>query len=277
MRRLPVTGATVALLLFLAASVPAEAEYHYRYEGSFSAEERFKLETWVGEVRRGLESLVGPFLFDVDVYFARVDSGQPVVFSNTLRGKRQGIRLRVDPRYPLEDFLADWTAPHELSHLVLPYLGRDHSWFAEGFASFMQYQVMHAMGTLSTEQVAKRYAERIAGAAAAYRYAGVPFVRATPRLRQEHNYPTMYWGGAIFFLRLNEALMEQTDTDAISLVADYMRCCRKSRDSLSGLVASLDDILGEPIVAGQLSAFRASEGFPAHDDLEPGVIRLEAN
>ncbi len=268
---------TRLLAVLLLVPFSASAEYSYRYEGSFSAAERHKLEAWVGEVRAGLESLVGPFSFDVDVYFVRVSSDVPVVFSNTLRGRRQGIRLRVDPSYPLDDLLADWTAPHEFSHLALPYLGRDHSWFAEGFASFMQYQVMHAMGTLSTEQVAARYAERIGNAASAYRYADVPFVRATPRLRQEHNYPTVYWGGAIFFLRLNETLLEQANTDVISLVEDYVRCCRKSRDRLDGLVASLDDILGEAIIGDELAAFRASEGFPAYEDLEPSVIRRPAD
>ena len=119
--RRQVIRATLALLFLLAATFPAAAEYHYRYEGSFSAAERHKLEAWVGEVRSGLESLVGPFPFDVDVYFQRVESGQPVAFSNTIRGWRQGIRLRVDPSYPLEYLLADWTAPHEFSHLALPF------------------------------------------------------------------------------------------------------------------------------------------------------------
>ncbi len=267
----------LAILFLLATPYVGAAEYHYRYDGSFSAEERAKLETWVGEVRSGLESLVGPFPFDVDVYFQRVESGQPVAFSNTIRGWRQGIRLRVDPTYPLEELLADWTAPHEFSHLVLPYLGREHSWFAEGFASFMQYQVMHAMGTLSAEQAARRYIERIGRASASYRHPELRFVDAAPRLQSEHNYPTMYWGGAIFFLRLDATLQERADTDAIALVAEYMRCCRRSRDSLDGLAASLDDVLGEPIVAERLLSFGEIRGFPPFDDLEPGVIRNAAD
>ncbi len=267
----------IALLILLVTPVVAASEFHYRYEGEFTDGEREKLETWVGEVRAGLESIVGPFPFDVDVYFQRVESGQPVAFSNTLRGWRQGIRLRVDPGYPLEELLADWTAPHEFSHLALPYLGRDNAWFAEGFASFMQYQVMHEMGTLTNEQVTARYAERIGRAASGYRHGNLRFVDAAPKLRREHNYPTMYWGGAVFFLRLNDTLVDQADSDLISLVAEYMRCCRKSRDSLPGLVASLDELLGKPLVAGQLEDFQAARGFPAYEDLEPGVIRSEAD
>ena len=141
MKRL-IVFASLAVLCIAGTTVPASAEYRYRYEGTFSSDERIKLETWIGEVRAGLESLVGPFDFHVDIYFVRVDSGQPVVFSNTIRGRRQGIRLRVDPDFPLEDFLADWTAPHEFSHLALPYLGQEHSWFAEGFASYLQHTIM---------------------------------------------------------------------------------------------------------------------------------------
>ncbi len=141
----------------------------------------------------------------------------------------------------------------------------------------MQYQVMHAMGTLSAERAADRYAERIESAAAAYRYPDLRFIDAAPKLLREHNYPTMYWGGAIFFLRLNDTLQERADTNVISLVADYMRCCRRSRDSLGGLAASLDDILGEPVVAEGLRAFGETRGFPGYDDLEPGVVSRQAD
>ncbi len=271
MKRL-IVFASLAVLCIAGTTVPASAEYRYRYEGTFSSDERIKLETWIGEVRAGLESLVGPFDFHVDIYFVRVDSGQPVVFSNTIRGRRQGIRLRVDPDFPLEDFLADWTAPHEFSHLALPYLGQEHSWFAEGFASFMQYQVMHAMGTLSAERIAARLAERINAAALAYRYDDVAFVTAAPRLRRERNYPTMYWGGAVFFLRLNESLEESAATDIVSLIADYVQCCRRGRDALDNLVDELDRIVGEPLVSDELSNFVSTAGFPAYEDLDLGVV-----
>src|SRR5690606_12588924 len=107
------------------------------------------------------------------------------------RWRGQHVHFHVDPRHPPEAFRGDWTAPHELSHLILPYLGRPAAWFAEGFASYMQYQVMIAMGLLSEAEAGERYRERIGRAAERYRYPEISFVEAAPRLHDDRQYPVM--------------------------------------------------------------------------------------
>ena len=88
----------------------------------------------------------------------------------------------------------DWTAAHELSHLLLPYLGRDNSWYAEGFASFMQYQILHAMNLLSKSAIDTEYQRRLDKAESNYTFDQLPFALAAKKLRAQHKYPTMYWG-----------------------------------------------------------------------------------
>lgn len=68
-----------------------------------------------------LEDLIAPLPFDIDIHFYRViDRGEPVPWANTRRGRRQGINFHVGPAFRRRAFYADWTAPHELSHLLIP-------------------------------------------------------------------------------------------------------------------------------------------------------------
>ena len=259
--KLALTGFAVVIM----AVMPARAELSFHFDDEFSQAEQHKLIDWVEAVSDGVQSLVGPFPFDVQIRFVRVDYGEPVPWANTLRGATQGVRFHVDPTHPLETFLLDWTAAHELSHLVVPYLGREHSWFAEGFASYMQYQVMQSMGVISAEEADDRYRQKIAKAASEYEYDDRSVVDAAPQLRAERKYPVMYWGGAVFFLQLDRALGARGDDGLVELVAEYLRCCRTSRDSLEGLVNDLDALIGEALVAQRLEAFRNTRGFPDYD------------
>ncbi len=263
------------LLLVIAA--PASAGIDYRFGDAFTEAEKRKLTAWIGDVATGLEDLVGPYPFDIQIRFVRADAAEPVPWANTLRGRTQGVRFHVNPDFSKQELLDDWTAAHELSHLVLPFLGRENSWFAEGFASYMQYQVMHAMGVLSADEVTRRYWQKLDKAANDYRYDDRSVVEASPRLRQERKYPVMYWGGSVFFMRLNERLQRDAQTDLISLVSEHMRCCWRPEDSLGELVRSLDRLLEEPFVEEELRAFRSETGFPDYDELKPGVVIFEAD
>lgn len=262
-------AALVVWLLLYAAEGRTALVFHF--EDRFSSSEQEMLTEWITEVSAAMTSLVGALPFDVEVRLLRQRSGGPVPWANTLRGRHQGVRFHVDTRYPLERFRKDWTAPHEFSHLILPYLGRKNAWFAEGFASYMQYQVMHAMGVLTEDDVARRYRTRIDKAARNYGYPDRPFVDAAPRLRAEGKYPTMYWGSAVFFLHLSQELKRETNLTLSELLARYLYCCRRTSDSLNRVIATFDELIGSSVVSGELATFRNRQGFPRYDQIALGV------
>lgn len=264
--------APAVIVLVAVLGTPVHAELQVEFEDRFSPGEKEKLVAWVTEVKDGVEGLVGEYPIDIRVRFTRSWSRKPVPFGRTLRGRRQGIQFHVNPRFSLDELRRDWTAAHEFSHLILPFLGREYAWFAEGFASFMQYQVMHSMGVIDGEEVTRRYRSKLDKAARRYHYPDRAFVATTPGLRAERKYPVMYWGGAVFFFRLNEALEANADTTVVGLVSDYMRCCRRSRSSLTGLAADLDRIIGSPVVSEELGRFESAVGFPRYGDLSLGVV-----
>ncbi len=250
-----------AILIFLPCTL--EAQLRFYWEGEFTDMERTKLTTWIEGTSSALESLVGKLPFDVHVHLHRASSSRgPVPWGQTRRGSRQGILLYVDPTYSLEELKADWTAPHELSHLVIPYFGNRYSWFAEGFASFMQYEVMKAEGVLSDADAEQRFRERVDRAERRYRWHDMPFAEAAPHIRAARQYPTMYWGGALYFRRIDETLAAERDLNLLGVLTSYVSCCRMKRTSMDGLLTQLDEISGTDLFSETMREFKTREGFP---------------
>jgi len=265
-----------ALAMLLVISSTARAGLRYQWADEFSAQERVMLTAWVQQTAHGLEALGGPLPFDIRVRFQRANSGlEPVPWANTVRSSGQGVRFVVNPTFPLEEFLQDWTAPHELSHLLIPYLGRRHAWFAEGFASYMQYQVMYHMGVMDWPQVVDRYRRQMTKAAGNYSLDGTPFPAAAPRLRAAGQYPTLYWGGAVLFLRADSRLRQRGDQTLGTVIADYLTCCRMRTRKLADLISALDEVSGTTVFSEELTLYDAQPGFPEFEDALDGLAEAE--
>lgn len=256
-------GFKAVLLLGLLASASADAALRYEWRDRFSQAEKRKLTSWVNETVAALEEVVGPYPFDVRIIFHRYSrASEPVPWANTERTRIQGVHFHVDPRFDLQDFRKDWTAPHELSHLIIPYLGSRNSWFAEGFASYMQYKVMEQMGVLDHDQMEKRYMRNFRRAESGYRYSDRPFAQAASRLRSEGRYSVMYWGGGVYFKQVEEILKQEKDTNLTEVLSNYLLCCRHRRGGLQTLIRDLDRISNTRAFADTLSKFNTENGFP---------------
>ena len=248
--------------LFFAFSQSANAGIVWHWKDSFSASEKAKLQRWITETVGGVERTVAPFPFDVHINFHRARRGSsPVPWANTVRSRRQGVNFHVNPEHSLAAFRNDWTAPHELSHLLVPYIGRRHAWFAEGFASFMQYQVMQELEVVDAVEAHRRYRAKISRAKRRYDLHDLPFVDAAATLAARRQYPTMYWGGAVYFLQMDRQLSAR-GSSMLDVLQRYVDCCRHRGHGLDGLIAELDDIAAAPVFSRRLDEWRAQPGFP---------------
>jgi hypothetical protein len=273
----PILSTCTALILLLAMGVagPAAAvaptpgagagdqpALRFVWVDEFDSVEQAKLTAWIEETHAAVVDLVGPFPMPVHVYFHRRDGArEPLPWAHTRRRVPQGVHFHVDPRYSGNAFRRDWTAPHELSHLILPYLGRRHAWFSEGFASYLQYPVMQAMGVLSDAEAQRRYRRNLERAERGYPYRGQPFVEAAAELQAEGKYPVMYWGGAAYFMQVDRALADD-QSSLVAVLRDYLACCRRNRHSLPALLSDLDRVSGTPSFTALYADFRSRDGFP---------------
>jgi len=261
----------IALSVFSNAAVGAQHQaLAFHWEDRFTPSEKAKVKRWLTETHGALEALVGQLPFTTQLYIHRTQAREPVPWANTERSRIQGVHFHIDPRFSLQEFRADWTAPHELSHLVLPYVGRTNSWFAEGFASYMQYQVMHEMGVLKKSDMKRRYKKNVDKAASRYSHHRTPFAHAAGRLRAERNYPTMYWGGAAFFLQADTWLMNENKSGLVAALKIYTQCCRMQDRKLSDVITTLDRLTDTSMLSQLLTHFKTEPGFPNSNNLNMG-------
>lgn len=246
----------VVLLVFIGFSVIAQSELIYTWEDEFSDSEKQLVEDWLGATYKSVQSKIGTYPFDVYLHIHRREGkGEPCPWANTWRYPKQQIFFHIDPSYSLKSFLADWTAPHEMSHLAIPYIGEKEAWFAEGFASFLQYQVMLEMEEMTKSEVDSAYRYKFSSVVDYYSDANSIGATAVKK-REEHNYKAMYWGGANLFFQWNKLLIAEYNRDFVSLFPEYLSCCRTKARGVDGVVKALDEVYGGSIGQELLQQFR---------------------
>ncbi len=254
-------------ILYISPSFSKSSVY-WHWQDKFSISEKEKLKQWISTTITGVEKLIGHYPFAIHIYFHRQDkASEPVPWAHTQRSRRQGVHFYVNPTYSLKAFLSDWTAPHELSHLSFPFLDSKNAWFSEGFASYMQYQVMKVMGVLTEQEVIQRYKKRVIQASRKYPYSKQPFAIAAKKLKRHRQYPTMYWGGAVYFLQVDTYLKLQSKKSFITILKKYLECCYIREDSIDHLVQQLDTIAQTGIFSKQLTNYRRKQGFPDYKNV----------
>jgi hypothetical protein len=134
-------------------------------------------------------------------YLRRFPEDRAVVFvapgtSSAMRGvTRGGGGASVLVRLPLNatsiDLESEWVVAHELLHVVFPQVTGDHTWFSEGWASYVEPFARARAGLVSPEKV---WADLVAGLPQ-----GLP-APGDRGLDEDHSWGRTYWGGALFFL-----------------------------------------------------------------------------
>lgn len=223
-------------------------EIHWHWDDDFTSTEKSKIKKYISTVTNATFRILGNYPFDVHYYFNRsYDKNEPIPWAHTLRNKKeQGVRFYINPDFEYEILLADWTAPHEISHLSIPSVGKENSWFAEGYASYMQYQIMQELGIYTKEEVMQKYKFKIDYIRLEYSDE-MTFTENANLLRNQYNFPAMYWGGAKYFIHINQLLLEQEGFNLNDLIKKYQSCCRNKDTSIEMLLHSLDKDLKTPL------------------------------
>ena len=185
---------------------------------------------WIEHVESGLITLFGPLPFSYSVYFHRHSkSDEPVPWANTNKKQERAVHFYVDTSHPWPSFEGDWTAPHELTHLMFPYLGDDGRWFAEGLSSYLQYQVMYANHTITWPQGTAKLSERFQRARARHDLDETSIADLSLIVHQTGAYVRMYWGGAAYFMKVDNRLYEEKGIRLNDVIKQYIHCCNSSR------------------------------------------------
>ncbi len=225
----------------------SSSQIAWHWEDDFSVKEQEKLTKYLTEVTEATYKVLGEYPFKVHYFLHRSDSDkEPIPWAHTERGDVESVHFYVCADFPLSDFRTDWTAPHEISHLSIPFLGAANAWFSEGYATYMQLQIMKEMGVYTFKEMEARYAmkdELVKGAFSQSKC----FIEDVKDLRAGYNYPAMYWGSVRYFRRIDLQLKKQENISLTQCIQSYQKKNRKTDKNFIGLLHSLDQDLKTPL------------------------------
>ncbi len=198
------------------------------------------------------------------------DSAVP--FGRVTRQGEESIELYVDANRPIEEFYANWTATHEFSHLLLPYLDEQHRWISEGFASYYQNVLMSRAGHYSPTEAWQYLYEGLERGRAS-RPDLTPNEAAAAGIRQARM--KIYWSGTAIALLADINIRERSgNAESLDRVLGRLQqCCLPSKRTWSGseLFAKLDSLLDEPVFMPLYRQHAQTAGFP---DVKAALQRL---
>jgi hypothetical protein len=284
----PDWSATVALGRLLTEEIPiGPARLRLAVVPAIEEIRLADLRTWIATAAGTVADLYGEFpLASVQVLLVPVnDAGEAVPFAQVLRGGGSALRFFVDPRHPLDDFMRDWTAVHEFSHLLHPFFRDEDVWLAEGLASYYQNVLRARSHVLSPREA---WQELHAGFERGRRQAtGLTLEEAARRMYRDRAFMRVYWSGAAIVLladlRLREASAGRESLD--SAMRRFRDCCLPSERiwSAGEYMMRLDELTGAAIFGELYREHAETHRFPdlgaAYERLglrlEGGAVALE--
>ena len=194
---------------------------------------------------------------------SRWSSNRAVPFGRVIRDGGEVVELFVNQAKPIEDFLGDWTATHEFSHLMLPYVGTRHKWISEGFAQYYQNVLLARSGAYPQDMAWEKI------------HAGLERGRASrPELSPNEAASQgvrgarmkVYWTGAAIALMADVQIRERTgNRESLDTVLERLQtCCLPSDRVWTGpeLFAKLDALLHKPVFMPLYRRHAETLGFP---------------
>jgi len=233
---------------------------------------------WIRDTARNVSLAYGRFpnpgahvvVFPVGSNGRQSDS--PVPFGRVVRDGGESIELFIDESRPIEDFYDDWTATHEFSHLMLPFLRPSHRWISEGFAQYYQNVLLARAGRYDVGHAWQKLYEGFERGRKSR-----PELSPNEASRRGVGAATMkiYWSGAILALMADVELRERSGgRESLDVVLDRLqRCCLPAAERWTGtqLLAKLDSLVDEPVFMPLYRRYADEPGFP---DIQPLFRRL---
>ena len=234
---------------------------------AFGPNEQDILRQWLAAGVNATRKTLGIYPRPLELYVYPKKSDQPVPWAHTRRDQHESIHLYVDASFSLEKFIEDWTVYHEIAHLAIPFVGEDYAWFSEGFASYMQYQIMAQSDILSLP-LEQAYKNKITPQLTWFQSQQSAASIAT-NMMKKRNYPAAYWGGSWFFILADQQLQTKHHTSLIHLISLYQQAGRRDDDTIQKLLTSLDKLINDSLFNDLLQQFEhtpANSLYPVNFD-----------
>jgi len=232
--------------------------------GDLANAQREKFRRWITESVLAVTSVIGRFPQpQPQVLVIPVGPRHEATLgAQVIRGGGLAAVLLVDENRPLEDYTSDWTATHEFSHMLFPYISSRDRWLSEGMASYYQNVLRARNGRLTEKQAwqalyegFKRGEKSTHGGSLAQ--ASREGWRSTMRV---------YWSGAAMMLQADIQLRQHSNggqslDSALKALSD---CCLENGKTWRAreMFAQLDKLTGTHVFTRLYKKHVHVENFP---------------
>jgi hypothetical protein len=194
-----------------------------------------------------------------------------VPFGMVIRGGGPGVHLLVGVHGDARDLATDWVSVHELSHLLTPTLDPDDAWFGEGIATWYQNVLRARAGLISDDEAWVSLLRGLERGARAND--GHALAESSKRMRREHNYTRVYWGGTAFAMLADLALRTRAGKSLDDALRALEGCClhAEKMHTARETVIEMERALDVDFLLPLHDAVAQSTAFP---DIAPALASL---
>lgn len=195
-------------------------------------------------------------------------SSSPVPFGRVIRDGGESVEFFVNQNARIDRFYADWTATHEFSHLLFPYVRKNQRWISEGFAQYLQNVLLARAGHYTPERAWQKLYEGFERGRRSR-----PDLSPNAAAARGARSATMkvYWSGAVLALAADLELRRSSGgrQSLDTVIVELGDCCLPSVRSWSGteLLAKLDELAGRAVFMPLYRQYADAEGFPDYAPL----------
>jgi hypothetical protein len=221
---------------------------------------------WLTQAATAVTTLYGKFPVPEAqvVVVPNAPGNEPVPWAYVLRGGAPAVHFFINQRHPLSEFMTDWTAVHELSHMLLPYIRPEDAWLSEGAASYYQYVLSARAGMIPAGEAWQRLHDGFRRAKRSL--PGVTLAEATEQMFRNGAFMRVYWEGAALLLLADERLRRRSGgAQSLDRALERLQQCCLSPDvgwDARALFAKLDEITGDRVFGELYEAHVGSTEFP---------------
>ncbi|MEM9058433.1 MAG: hypothetical protein AAGD86_13210, partial [Pseudomonadota bacterium] len=187
---------------------------------------------------------------------------EAVPFGRVIRDGGEAVQFFIDETRPIKEFLDDWTATHEFSHLLFPYVG--DRWVSEGFATYYQNVLLARAGVYSERRAWQKLHE-------GFERGRRSSPGTSPNAASMRNGGVMkiYWSGAAVALMGDVALRRHSDgAESLDTVIEKLQaCCLPSAEAWTAmeLFERLDELADTPVFVDLYDRYADAPDFPSVD------------
>jgi len=189
---------------------------------------------WIEPLAASLVSVSGHFPEPgLKVILKASEQRDPITFGRVRRSGPPEVHLVVHPAADLDDLLDDWRGFHEFAHLLLPFVGNNDIWFAEGLAAYYQHLLQVRAGVIDNDEAWRRMFSGFQRGLNDPNGRDMTLAELSPRMWRERAFRRIHWTGASYFLRvdLRLRLLAEGEFSLDSALAAFDGCCRRSNQS----------------------------------------------